>query len=84
MATAYSHPSMTTRTERGGGLALTGICLGFLLVLFDATAVNVATGGIARGLGASVIILQWVLNAYTVAFAALMLTAGSLGDRWGA
>jgi DHA2 family methylenomycin A resistance protein-like MFS transporter len=31
-----------------------------------------------------VITLQWVLNAYTVAFAALMLTAGSLGDRWGA
>jgi len=46
---------MTTRAERGGGLALTGICLGFFLVLFDATAVNVATGGIARGLGAPVI-----------------------------
>lgn len=28
--------------------------------------------------------MQWVLNAYTVAFAALMLTAGSLADRWGA
>jgi MFS transporter, DHA2 family, methylenomycin A resistance protein len=83
MATAPCLPSITTRTERGGGLALTGICLGFFLVLFDATAVNVATGGIARGLGASVITLQWVLNAYTVAFSALMLTAGSLGDRWG-
>ncbi len=74
---------MPTRAERGGGLALTGICLGFFVVLFDATAVNVATGGISRDLGASVITLQWVLNAYTVAFAALMLTAGSLGDRWG-
>src|SRR5215470_2181638 len=84
MATGHSHPSMPTRTERGGGLALTGICLGFFLVLFDATAVNVATGGITRGLGASVITLQWVLNAYTVAFAALMLTAGGLADRWGA
>src|SRR5882757_6300565 len=69
--------------EGGGGLALTGICLGFFLVLFDATAVNVATGVIAGSLGASVIAVQWVLNAYTVAFAALMLTAGSLGDRWG-
>lgn len=70
--------------ERGDGLALTGICLGFFLVLFDATAVNVATGGIAHGLGASVVTLQWVLNAYTVAFAALILTAGGLGDIWGA
>ncbi|HEY0807888.1 MAG TPA: MFS transporter [Pseudonocardiaceae bacterium] len=64
-------------------MALTGICLGFFLVLFDATAVNVATGNIAGSLGASVTAVQWVLNAYTVAFAALMLTAGSLGDRWG-
>lgn len=75
---------MPTHTERGGGLALTGICLGFFLVLFDATAVNVATGDITRSLGASVVALQWVLNAYTVVFAALVLTAGSLGGRWGA
>ncbi len=76
-------PDAGTRAERGGGLALTGICLGFFLVLFDATAVNVATGDIAGSLGVSVIVVQWVLNAYTVAFAAVMLTAGSLGDRWG-
>ena len=62
---------------------MTGICLGFLVVLFDATSVNVATGAIAGSLGASVTGVQWVLNAYTVAFAALMLTAGNLGDRWG-
>jgi DHA2 family methylenomycin A resistance protein-like MFS transporter len=62
---------------------LTGICLGFLVVLFDATSVNVATGAIAGSLGASVTVVQWVLNAYTVALAALMLTAGNLGDRWG-
>jgi MFS transporter, DHA2 family, methylenomycin A resistance protein len=84
MATAHSVPSMAPGTGRGGGLALTGICLGFFVVLFDATAVNVATGGIASGLGASLVTVQWVLNAYTVAFAALMLTAGGLGDRCGA
>lgn len=82
------HPTRTRpggagATADGGGLALTGICLGFLVVLFDATAVNVATGAVAGSLGASVVVVQWVLNAYTVAFAALMLTAGSLGDRWG-
>lgn len=81
MATAQNAPA---RSGHGGALALTGICLGFFLVLFDATAVNVATGDIATALGASVVTVQWVLNAYTVAFAALMLTAGNLGDRWGA
>ncbi|HLH57944.1 MAG TPA: MFS transporter [Streptosporangiaceae bacterium] len=84
MSNAPSVLSTEASTRRGGALALTGICLGFFLVLFDATAVNVATGGIASGLGAPMTALQWVLNAYTVAFAALMLTAGSLGDRWGA
>ena len=53
------------------------------MVLFDATAVNVGTGNMATSLGASVIAVQWVLNAYTVAFATVMLAAGSLGDRWG-
>ncbi len=79
-----SAPEGVRGSGRGGaGVALTGICLGFFVVLFDATAVNVATGDIAGSLGASVIAVQWVLNAYTVAFAALMLTAGGLGDRWG-
>jgi len=79
-----SAPDGARGSGRGGArVALTGICLGFFVVLFDATAVNVATGAIAASLGASVIAVQWVLNAYTVAFAALMLTAGSLGDRWG-
>ncbi|MEO3794317.1 MFS transporter [Nonomuraea sp. B10E15] len=76
--------SVPPSTARGSALALTGICLGFFLVLFDATAVNVAAGDIAADLGASMVTLQWVLNAYTVAFAALMLTAGNIGDRWGA
>ena len=64
-------------------LALVGICLGFLLVLFDATAVNVAVESVRRSIGGSDTTIPWVLNAYTVAFAALMLAAGSLGDRWG-
>lgn len=76
-----ARPTLCGPADRG--LALTGICLGFFVVLFDATAVNVGTGSIAASLGASVIAVQWVLNAYTVTFAAVMLTAGSLGDRFG-
>lgn len=63
--------------------ALTGICLGFFVVLFDATAVNVATSVAGRELGMSLAAAQWILTAFTVAFASVMLSAGSLGARWG-
>jgi MFS transporter, DHA2 family, methylenomycin A resistance protein len=66
------------------GPALLGICLGFFVVLLDATIVNVALSAISRSIGGSVSAEQWALNAYTVTFAAFMLTAGTLGDRWGA
>ena len=74
---------MPVTAENRDRLALVGICLGFLLVLFDATAVNVAVESVRRSIGGSDTTIPWVLNAYTVAFAALMLAAGSLGDRWG-
>ncbi len=80
MRTAAGRVARPATTDR---LALVGICLGFLLVLFDATAVNVAVESVRRSIGGSATTIPWVLNAYTVAFAALMLAAGSLGDRWG-
>jgi MFS transporter, DHA2 family, methylenomycin A resistance protein len=73
----FSSPSRDT-------VALLGICLGFFVILLDATAVNVALGAISSSLGGSVAALQWVLNAYTVVFAGLMLVAGSVADRRGA
>ncbi|HEY4005593.1 MAG TPA: MFS transporter [Pseudonocardia sp.] len=71
------------RAKRGR-LALAGLCLGFFVVLLDATIVNVALDAIGHSLGSSLRGLQWVLGGYTVTFAALMLSAGSAGDRWGA
>jgi MFS transporter, DHA2 family, methylenomycin A resistance protein len=65
------------------GLALTGICLGFFAVLLDATVVNIALPAISRSLGGSLSQEQWTLNAYTLTFAAFMLNAGALADRWG-
>jgi DHA2 family methylenomycin A resistance protein-like MFS transporter len=65
-------------------VALLGICLGFFVILLDATAVNVALGAISSSLGGSIAALQWVVNAYTVVFAGLMLVAGSVADRRGA
>jgi DHA2 family methylenomycin A resistance protein-like MFS transporter len=57
--------------------------LAFVLVQLDVTIVNVALPAIGAQLHASVSALQWVVDAYTLAFSVLMLTAGSLGDRYG-
>jgi DHA2 family methylenomycin A resistance protein-like MFS transporter len=53
-------------------------------VIVDATIVNVALPSIGDELGGSTSDLQWIIDAYTVAFAGLLLSAGSLGDRIGA
>jgi DHA2 family methylenomycin A resistance protein-like MFS transporter len=67
-----------------GVVALVGICLGFFVVLLDATIVNVSLPAIGSSLGGSLSDQQWILNAYTLTFAAFMLNAGAFGDRWGA
>jgi DHA2 family methylenomycin A resistance protein-like MFS transporter len=58
--------------------------LGFAVVQLDVSVVNVAIKSIGSALGGGVGDLQWVVNAYTVGFAAFILTAGALGDRIGA
>jgi MFS transporter, DHA2 family, methylenomycin A resistance protein len=64
-------------------LGLTAISLGFLMITLDATIVNVALGPIGNDLGEAVSAAQWIVNGYTLAFAALLLTAGALADRLG-
>ena len=59
------------------------LCLSLLIVGIDGTIVNVALPSFVRELGASTSQLQWISDAYTLAFASLLLTAGSLGDRFG-
>lgn len=58
--------------------------LSYVVVILDTTIVNIALGKIAASLGADVVGLQWVVNAYTLTFASLLLTGGLLGDRLGA
>jgi DHA2 family methylenomycin A resistance protein-like MFS transporter len=65
-------------------LPLLAICLGYFMVILDATIVNVALPSVQRQLGGAVSSLQWIVDAYTVVFAGLLLSAGSLGDRIGA
>ena len=59
------------------------LCLSVLLVVVDNTIVNVALPTISRDLNASITDLQWVVDAYTLAFAGLLLIGGNLGDRLG-
>ena len=66
------------------GLTLVATSLGFAVVQLDVSVVNVAIRPIGAALGGDISALQWVVNAYTVAFAALILSAGALGDRIGA
>jgi MFS transporter, DHA2 family, methylenomycin A resistance protein len=59
------------------------MCAGYFLVLLDVTIVNVALPSIRTGLHAGVAGLQWVVDGYAVALAALMLAAGTAGDLYG-
>src|SRR5690349_2478706 len=65
-------------------LTLAAMSLGYGVVQLDVTIVNTAVNAIGISLGGGVAELQWVVSAYTIAFAAFILTAGALGDRIGA
>ncbi|MFI1092350.1 MFS transporter [Streptomyces sp. NPDC020917] len=66
------------------GAALAAALLGFFVITLDALVVNVALPSIRTDLGGGITGLQWVLDGYTLMFAALLLSAGSLSDRVGA
>jgi DHA2 family methylenomycin A resistance protein-like MFS transporter len=65
-------------------LTLVAMSLGFGVVQLDVTIVNTALSSIGASVGGGILQLQWVVSSYTIAFAALILTAGALGDRIGA
>ncbi|WP_371817922.1 MFS transporter [Bradyrhizobium sp. CCBAU 53421] len=75
---------MSSRSPLAAALALAATSLGLGVVQLDITIVNTALSSIGTSLGGSVAELQWVVTAYTIAFAAFILTAGALGDRVGA
>jgi len=74
----------SSRSPLATALALAATSLGLGVVQLDITIVNTALSSIGTSLGGSVAELQWVVTAYTIAFAAFILTAGALGDRVGA
>lgn len=75
-----SHP--ISRGQRRA-LPFLAVSLGYFMVILDATIVTVALPDLGRELHAGVAGLQWVVDAYTVLFAGLLLLGGSLSDRFG-
>ena len=72
-----------THTDRARWTALLVLCAGMLMIVLDATIVNVALPSIQDDLGFSQSSLAWVVNAYLIAFGGLLLLAGRLGDLLG-
>ncbi|MBW7461369.1 MFS transporter, partial [Paenibacillus sepulcri] len=65
-------------------LLLIGLSLGYFMVLLDTTVVSVALPAIRADLGGGIAGLQWVVNAYTIVFAGLLLSMGAFADKLGA
>src|SRR5207302_6897279 len=68
---------------RSPWLALLVLCMGFFMILLDTTIGNIAIPSIIDGLKASLDQVLWVLNAYILVYAVLLITATRLGDRYG-
>lgn len=72
-----------TQGNKNRWVGLLFICISLLVISLDNTVLNVALPSISIDLGASASELQWIVDAYILVFAALLLTMGALGDRYG-
>ena len=73
----------TKRFSLDTTLTLIAAYLGLFVGLIDANAINLALPAIRDNLGGAISGAQWTIDAYNITFAAVLLTAGSLGDRYG-
>jgi MFS family permease len=80
---AFDLMSIQDRSHGNPWLALAVMCLGLFMALLDTTIVNIAIPRIIDGLDASLDEILWVLNAYVLVYAALLITGGRLGDIFG-
>ena len=78
---AIDPPNAGSKSAQIWALVITGLAL--FMVVLDNLVVTTALPTMRLDLGASVTTLGWVVNAYTLAFAALLLTGAALGDRFG-
>ena len=83
MSAAATHPTQALTSDRVRWHALYVLCAGMLMIVLDATIVNVALPAIRQDLRFSSAGLAWVVNGYMITFGGLLLLAGRLGDLIG-
>lgn len=76
-------PSPGAESARSPWLILAVLCTSVFIIVVDGSIVNVALPTLVRELGASTSDLQWIVDAYILVFAGLLMATGSIGDRYG-
>jgi MFS family permease len=74
---------MPSRDARSPWAVLAVLCLGLFMILLDGTIVNIAIPHIQTAFKTSFSNIEWVMNAYILVFAVLLVTLGRFGDLWG-
>ncbi|WP_041793041.1 MFS transporter [Microlunatus phosphovorus] len=82
-ALATHVPSRSYPSLRAAWIPLAALCLAFFVEMVDNTLLSIALPTIGRDLGGGTTSLQWVVGAYSLTFGGLLLTAGSMADRFG-
>src|SRR6516162_6564963 len=82
-AAALAPFDRTSRSYMQRWWILAVLCLSLLVIVVDNSILNIALPTLQKDLGATTSQLQWIVDAYTLVFAGLLLTAGTLGDRFG-
>jgi DHA2 family methylenomycin A resistance protein-like MFS transporter len=77
-------PGSTAAPRAGATIVMVAVATGFVMAMLDVTIVNVALTAMQSSLSMSLTALVWVVDAYTLSFAALLLLGGSLANRFGA
>ena len=80
---ATASPSRTYPSLRAAWIPMAALCLAFFVEMVDNTLLSIALPTIGRDLGSGTTALQWVTGAYSLTFGGLLLTAGSIADRFG-
>lgn len=75
--------SAAPAAHRAGILPLVALAIGFVMAMLDVTVVNVGLSSIAHSLDAPLSMLVWIVDGYTLTFAAMLMVGGALADRFG-